>query len=688
MLLISAAVCLFAILVFGGSIIISSLRTSVYGINDLSENLDSVNSGDIINYDINGYSKWKVLTVDTENGTVEVTSKTSVKDLTIEPYKTVDEYNEIFQTEANKFNDGKYVINARTISKADSLTFDSDSEDEYWLANVNENTLMTNKTGDDDSSAIWTRSTFDVDTIYIIPFIGIIDSSGIVPDSGTELDYSCNGINKWIYSGQTLPISGDQALLYIPYYPVALHVDSMEDIGRVTLDYFDSFDTSNCVTFGNYLSKFPNNFHDTILKYVSKNIFDNQEQIMYFVSGIGGGVSTSDEKYNIKKGYSAYNNSNSYSDDCIDNGDYYDGFYRCNVQIYKYDTSNLNSSKPSKDVSIFYEPKTLTFGYRPVLTLKIDNESSSSNKSDINDSELNLGDYVSYEANDYKNWRVLSINRDNGTVDIISGGIVKNLSLYGKESYDNYESILQNEVDAYRNGDKVVAARAIKTSDVDLLINMKDKVESMYWFDDKIETKKNPGRKNLQTSSNLDEAETVTYGVGVLWTNVGDYYVNNGISSANGISKYYVKFYTENPTSGAFTYYFGNGGNMSFIAGLRPIITLKYDGVEKLSQVQARKLDKSSKDYDKYYTNEQLNNNFKDLTSGLLFTPSGDTYNSDFTANGSNSSSTDYRKVDVDMGETSDVLQLAVFLSIMSGLLIVGSATFLGIYKFKYVNKQ
>ena len=173
-----------------------------------------------------------------------------------------------------------------------------------------------------------------------------------------------------------------------------------------------------------------------------------------------------------------------------------------------------------------------------------------------------------------------------------------------------------------------------------------------------------------------------------MWTDVGDYYVNNGISSSTGISKYYVRFYTKE--LGTFQYYLGNG-NMSYIAGLRPIITLKADSVKRLSNVQKKKLDKSSEDYDKYYTSEQLKNNFKGTNSSLLFTGTGENiYDNNHLSKNDNLSSSlnDYYNVDVDLLKTVDILHLDVVFLAIIGVFIVLSISFLVIYKFLYVNRK
>ena len=597
------------LLVVCGKVVLTSLTSSVYGISELNDNLDSIKTGDIINYNINGYSEWKVLTVDKANGTIEVTSKTSVKDLTVEPYKSVDEYNALFQSEAEKFNDNNYVINARTISKADSLTFDSDSDDEYWLSNVNESTLMTNKTGDSNSDAIWTKPNFDIDTIYLIPYIGISNPYNYIPDVGSEINFSSNGIDTWIFSGQFSPFAsgnnGEKVLLYTPKYPIPLSVSSIEDIGNIVQNYFESFDNSNILDYGNYLSKFPGNFHDTILRYEAKNIFDNTDQIMYFVSGVGGGVETINNKYNIEKKYLDYGGE-MYDNHC--DSDYYHGVYKCDMQIYRFNTSDL-SSATAHDFSSFYEPKTLTFGYKPVLTLKV---SEGKKGSDVSNS-LKVGDYVNYEANGYKNWRVLSINNAEGTVDVISGGIVKNLSLFGKADYDDYENILQREVEAYMVGNRALSARAIQESDVDLLKSMGDEVDAFYWFNKK--TKRRMTDNNLENDPNLTHGvidKEMTLNAGVLKNTPGDY----GKSYPVG---YWVRLYSDYNNSPGFdgdqyVEHLGNG-DLSYTAGLRPIIKLKISSVDVLPPNESKNISSDTHKSDSnLYKAQQSKNRYSKIS--------------------------------------------------------------------------
>ena len=58
--LVPLAFVLLLLFVFLGSRIVPAmLAGNVYNIGDLSGNIDNIKAGDIINYEINGYSKWR-----------------------------------------------------------------------------------------------------------------------------------------------------------------------------------------------------------------------------------------------------------------------------------------------------------------------------------------------------------------------------------------------------------------------------------------------------------------------------------------------------------------------------------------------------------------------------------------------------------------------------------------------------
>ena len=667
-LIIPAAVCLFVFVVaLSGKVLLSSLTSSVYNITDLN-NLDNVNVGDAINYDINGYSDWRVLSVDKENGTIEVTSNTNVKDLTIEPYKSVDEYNQLFQNEASAYNDNNYVVSTRTINKADSLLL-GDVDEEFWLANVNERSLMTNKSNADEESIIYTDTSIPLNEFYVVPFITIKSPLGdMLPNIGDEIDLSSNGIDRWFYSGQTFSDGQyGEVLVYLPITPVQLYVYNLDNLGSVSQAYFNSYNKNGILGYGNWLDRYSHNFNGLINLYNGKNVFDNEKKTMYFVAETGRKTISEDGKYNIKKSYGDPPGTVYYkTEECLENNnwnedacpDVYDSFIE-DSQIFMYDTTDSNSSNGSKDRSLYYVPKTLTFGYRPVLTLKVngssnenvnnnDNDDNEGSNNDIEDNrhevnnELEIGNYVKYDANGYRNWRVLSIDVSAGTVDVISGGIVKNLSLYGKADYENYEDILQREVDAYKVGNRAVKARAVQESDIDMLNNIGDEVGGMYWFNRKTELRLD-AYQNIQTSVIYNE---YSYDVGVLSAN--NYYEDD---TTDGIKKYWVKLYAKPENRSEVIEYEGtcmswgsNGpnyydciqtgtrplgdndtgnGDLNYIAGLRPIITLSLKEIEMLSNDEVNDVINQSNSNNQSYVEQQKSSNNNSYISPIRKYSSG-----------------------------------------------------------------
>ena len=678
------------VLILGGRIIPEMLSGNVYRVTELSDNLDRVKVGDKINYTINGYNNWRVLSVDKENGTIDVTSNTNVKDLTIEPYKTVDEYNALFQAEADAFRDGKYVVNARTIAKSDSLMFDTDGE--YWLANVNENSLMTNMTGSVDSEMIYFKDEYVEDYVYVIPKLKFRIPRSLLPEKYGTMDMSVNGVDKWVYMGDE--VSQVYSDLYWVYMyaasPIRLSIDNPKDVGKVVTNYYNSFNKLGTIVVGisdagtdygffnddvDFVTYFGDGSvgRDLLSYYKNNGIFNDYDDALF-----------ADIWYNI------YNNNR--ESNCIEKK--YNT--HCKYSIYKY--SSNDSVTYDWD---FIVPKSLTFGYRPVLTLKVANKDVGKNTSE----NLKIGDYVKYNANGYKNWKVLSIDKDAGTVDVISGGVVKNIGMYGIEDYENYENILQREVDSYKVGSSAISARPVGDSDVEKLIDMGDNVSSMFWYNVKQSTE----RQTIPQYSSTVYNE-MSYEVGVLWTNTGDYYVNDfsNSTSAAFLQKYWVRFYSQemsNLHERKFFYYVGNG-DLSYIAGLRPIITLKLDIVDTYSDTEAEQLENTSHDYDYYYFSEQYQNNFNDDTSSLLFRYSSDSKKSTTKKNNSqgkldgivdeddcdfesdSDSDVNYGDIiDADLVETNEILEVAVFLSVIYGLIMIGLVVFAIVYRQKKKNQ-
>ena len=151
-----------------------------------------------------------------------------------------------------------------------------------------------------------------------------------------------------------------------------------------------------------------------------------------------------------------------------------------------------------------------------------------------------------------------------------------------------------------------------------------------------------------------------------------------------------------------FSYYVGNG-DLSYIAGLRPIITLKLDIVDAYSDAEAEQLENTSHDYDYYYFSEQYQNNFNDDTSSLLFRYSSDSKKSTTKKNNSQGKldgivdeddcdfDDDYDSygsvIDADLVETNEILEVAVFLSVIYGLVMIGLVVFAIVYRQKKKNQ-
>ena len=106
----------------------------------------------------------------------------------------------------------------------------------------------------------------------------------------------------------------------------------------------------------------------------------------------------------------------------------------------------------------------------------------------------NIGDYVNYDANsglvtpltytteesvtgsstvstysssDTLKWRVLSVDKDSGKVELIAASNLKNLYLKGKEGYINSENILNDIGAIYGQGKGAVGGRSVNIGDIE-----------------------------------------------------------------------------------------------------------------------------------------------------------------------------------------------------------------------------
>ena len=110
--------------------------------NELIMNGGSLNSsikvGDKVFYEANAYTDWKVLSIDTVNGTAEIVSSDIVKLLTLMGIENYNDVENIFQKEVDDYLNGDNAISARMLNSSDieNLTLIKDKvKKEYWLNN-------------------------------------------------------------------------------------------------------------------------------------------------------------------------------------------------------------------------------------------------------------------------------------------------------------------------------------------------------------------------------------------------------------------------------------------------------------------------------------------------------------------------------------------------------------------------
>jgi hypothetical protein len=191
---------------------------------------------------------------------------------------------------------------------------------------------------------------------------------------------------------------------------------------------------------------------------------------------------------------------------------------------------------------------------------------------------------------------VLSINKSNNTIDIISGGIVKNLTLSGKDDYDNFENIIQREVEKYKNEENAIGATTINSNNLDLVISNEKNIISPYFI-----LKKDiyTGDESSYDFKSLHEY----YNVGIV---MYPYDLNR---DEMGITKWITL--SERYAGGEVVQEIYKNGNReySYTAGLRPVITLKLDSVEKLSEEETKRIEESTEKQEKIYIKEQETKN-------------------------------------------------------------------------------
>ena len=537
---------------------------SIYNIEEAGLNFDNIQIGDTVNYEVNGYSDWQVIGKDEYAGTIDVVSKTNTEYLTLESNNQKEYYENIFQDTANKYTND-HVINARMVNQNDLDYFSYDND--FWLNNINDVNIMTSQgTWQYDQGNIKNYNT------YMIPYIEIELDDDSNYNVGDIIDYSNNGVDRWVVVNK---VKWRPGLGLIPEIPIELVVESSYDnIG--VWKKIDSFQQNGVIARGDYFSN--NGFNiDNLSSYISSFLNQQTERIIFLGSSC------------------LLNNSYTNNNTIIYNG--------CGKSYY-YENGEFTILKYG---DLIYTDTVITheIGFRPVITLKIDRfeeEVINENAKKEISNNLKVGDNIKYEAKGYKNWKVLSIDNGLDTVDIISGGIVKNLTLSGKEDWNNYEDLIQGEVDKYKNGNQAKKATTVTSKELKILKQIDSNPLPRYWI-----LSKNTFISRTFTFNNND-INLVYYHIGAA-TN----YENN--NSDETIFRNIAIYADFKGNQEAIEYYNKSGyytddiNTLSYTAGLRPVITLKLDDVEKLPDKEAKKIEESTEKQEKIYIKEQETKN-------------------------------------------------------------------------------
>ena len=508
---------------------------SAYNINELESNFDSIKIGDEVNYEINGYSDWQVIGKDEYTGTIDVVSKTNTEDLTLEYGQSKEYYENKFQEIANKYIDNNYAVRARTVNQGDLDYFNYDND--FWLNSVSDTNILT-------SQGTWELKNYKM---YVIPYVEKYFENITNYNIGDTIDYSNNGVNRWIVVEKST-----NYLKLIPETPIEIKIDGVDD--NIGSKLWGSIRSFNNDVYG-YGTCYIQN-----IKSLISNFLNQQTEKIIFLEDYCGYPKTENKL-----------------------------IFACG-EVPTYENGIFGST----DV-VYTDPNPYTLGYRPVITLKVKKEVQDKDKQEIS-SKLQVGDNVKYEAKGYKNWKVLSVDKDNNTIDIISGGIVKNLTLSGKEDWDNYEDIIQREVDEYKNGSQAKKNTTVTLSDIKVLREIDKSILSDYWILQK--SKVYLRHEKLSTFS----GDIYNYIISTIkpfkWNNSNSDIDNKCLyTTLYGTGEeidYYIKLYSN---------------DYSYTAGLRPVITLKLDSVEKLPDEEVKKIEESTEKQEKIYIKEQESKN-------------------------------------------------------------------------------
>lgn len=451
---------------------------------------------------------------------------------------------EILTTEVNKFKEDSHVIDAKipTYDDVQMMTYTED----FWLTPVNDNVIGSTK-GEIDLTK------FENGKITILPYFEVYEPNGGNYKLGSKYEITLHGISDW-----TVVQTNWQSVQIVPNVSIEIEIDDVntnveEKINNTINSIKNEDNRINDIGFYSYNI---DAYHD-----VAREIIKKSQEKMYMIISLSSKVNNfeTDGHYIISK-------NDVYKNDANGTGEY-------SGPIWK-DPEYIDSTK---------------LGFRPVLTLRYGQSAEAKN---ISGTKFKIGDYVKYSAKEYDSWRVLSVNKEENTMDIISTGAVKNITFSGKSGYDNAIEELQREAEQYMVGDRALRTRVVDDLDIDNLKKIKESPGSVisYWSSSKKEKTEN---------------KTSYYMIGIY-----DNTMSSTASEEKNSSNYrYITLYKYQRENDDGNLIKEGESNYIYTAGLRPVITIKLDSAEKCDKACIKKCEKTINIYNKSIMNEQKNKN-------------------------------------------------------------------------------
>ena len=181
--------------------------------------------------------------------------------------------------------------------------------------------------------------------------------------------------------------------------------------------------------------------------------------------------------------------------------------------------------------------------------------------------------------------------------------------------------IIQQEVDQYKNDNNVISATTVNSSQINQLKEIDKSILSRYWTLSKdIYIKRNTSYNGYYNKTVLN------HGI----TTIDLYKYENNEMKLENIILYMVEEDTGNGVD--------EGLNYSYTAGIRPVIRLKLNDVEKASDKETKIIVNETEKVEKIYIKEQetSNSNYNGPAITDEYTSINDTSNADINHNNTN----------------------------------------------------